>query len=144
MFVYVYFCALCFSAGYGAGAGFVLHTGASWARRYGLLKSVKLSSSTLMVSTLLGGSLGSFLYAKNAGSAQVYKLHPIFQVGATPNDGKVLDYEKTVAQARRSDAQQDDLDLNKLERIRMVRRKTLMNNLQRGHGLSDSHGGRWS
>ena len=109
-----------------------------------MLNNVKLSRATLMVSILLGGSIGSFFYAKKTGEGQVHKLHPIFQAGATPRDGESMDYQTAVAQAKRNDIQEGDLDMNKLEQMRMVRRRTLMNNLKRGHGLSDSHGGQWT
>ena len=83
-----------------------------------------------MLSVLGGGALGMFLFATSTGKQEVYKLHPIFQVGAMPKGD--LDYQKRVLQAK------------EFEKIRTVRRKTIADTIQNHHGLSDSHGGNWT
>lgn len=127
--------------GFGAGSGLVLHTGAQWARRFGLINP-KLNRNTLMLSVLAGGSLGMFLFATSRGKEEVHNLHDIFQVGATPRD-KVTrpDYQTMVKKSKKE--MESEIDLEKMQEIRLTRRRSLMDSLQRGHGISDAHGGHW-
>jgi hypothetical protein len=138
-------------AGFGAGSGLVLHTGAQWARRFGLFPA-KLNRNTAMLAVLGGGALGMFIFAARTGKEQVHNLHPIFQVGALPEGD--LDYQRALIKARERDEdvgefdkdspnRSDKLDLNKLQKMRVVRRRSLMDSIEKGHGLSDSHGGHW-
>lgn len=126
----------------------MLHTGAQWAKKLGFFNK-KLNKNTALLSVLSGGALGMFVFAAAKGKEQVHNLHPIFQVGADPKGG--LDYRTKVQKAKElernhledHDDDGDTLDLKKLEQHRLVRRRSLMDNLETGHGLSDSHGGRW-
>lgn len=96
-----------------------------------------------MLSVLGGGALGMFLFASSTGKEQVHKLHPIFQVGAMPQGE--LDYSKKLQRVHDGDGQKndEDLDVSKLKDMRAVRRKSLMDNLEKGRGFSDAHGGQW-
>jgi len=146
--------------GFGVGSGLVLHTAAQWARKFGLLKA-NLNRNTAMLSVLGGGAFGMFLFAARTGKQEVHNLHSIFQVGAVPRGD--LDYQRRLGMetARGEDdsalgansqfeakepnrsSGSDDLDFKKLEEIRAMRRRTLNGTLEKGHGLSDSHGGHW-
>lgn len=136
--------------GFGVCSGFVLHTGAQYARKYGFLNA-KLNRNTAMLAVLGGGAFGMFLFAARTGKQEVHNLHPIFQIGAVPKDD-AFNYQRTLEKARQRDVgstsehdvtHKDDLNLEELGRIRAVRRNSMMDNLTKGHGLSDSHGGHW-
>jgi hypothetical protein len=153
----VFFICFVVTKGYGAASGMVLHMGASLLHRFGVVKTLKLSRNTAMLSVLAGGALGSFVYASTAGKSQVHNLHPVFQVGAHPK-GSDFNYQRTIAQAK-LEYQQKQLDQNSgifhngtddhhvnmqtLTKIQTIRRKTLSESLRQGQGLSDSHGGQW-
>lgn len=126
--------------GFGAGTGLILHTSAQWARRLGMT-SVKLNRNTLMLSVLGGGAFGMFLFGVAAGKEQVHNLHPIFLIGATP-PGELdrQDYRSKIIHASQPS---DDLDIKKLQEIRIARRTSMMDGFQKGHGLNDAHGGHW-
>jgi hypothetical protein len=96
-----------------------------------------------MLSVLGGGALGMFLFASSTGKEQVHKLHPIFQVGAMPQGD--LDYSKKLQRVHDVDGQKNDeqLDVSKLKDMRAVRRRSMMDNLEKGRGFSDAHGGHW-
>lgn len=96
-----------------------------------------------MLSVLGSGALGMFLFATSTGKQEVYKLHPIFQVGAMPKGE--LDYSKRLQKAKELDSLDNntDLDVQKLEQVRVFRRQTMKDTLQNHRGLSDSHGGHW-
>ena len=95
-----------------------------------------------MLSVLGGGAFGMFLFGVAAGKEQVHNLHPIFQVGALPpGDLDRQDYRSKMIHA--SQQKSDDLDLQKLQEIRITRRRSMMDGFQKGHGLNDSHGGHW-
>ncbi|CAJ1969444.1 unnamed protein product [Cylindrotheca closterium] len=135
---------------FGMGSGLVLHTAGQWARKLGITKA-SFNRNTMMLSVLGGGAFGMFLFASSTGKEQVYKLHPIFQVGAMPPppgdlDATGLDYSQKVQQAQLVPGGKDDqeFDIKKLHSMRAVRRKTVQDNLEHGKGFSDSHGGRWS
>ena len=137
------------------GSGLILHTGAQWARKLGILNA-KLNKNTAMLSILGGGAFGMFLFAARTGKQEVHNLHPIFQVGAVPR-GELgyQSYQRTLEEARRGEEDSvtekeptlsggdDDLDFQKMKQIRVARRTSLMNSLTNGQGLSDSHGGQW-
>jgi hypothetical protein len=126
--------------GFGAGTGLVFHTGAQWARRLGLTNA-KLNRNTLMLSILGGGAFGMFLFSSSTGKEQVHKLHPIFQNGAVP-PGELdrQDYRNKMAQVGE---QEVDLDMTKMHENRLTRRRTMMDQFKKGHGLNDAHGGHW-
>lgn len=128
-----------YGMGVGALSGLSLHTAAYWANSRKLLgknNQMKLNSSTALFSFLGGASLGSYIMAATAGKNEVHNLHPVFEVGKKipPNYAtKSLD----LAQQR----EQDQIDR---ERNRFIRRESLKNSMESGHGLSDSHGGQWT
>jgi hypothetical protein len=111
--------------GLGACAGLVLYTGAQWAKKAGFLKAT-LNRNHGMFMVMSSFALGTFLAASKTGIEEVHVLHPIFRAGAVDNPQTA-----------------DVVDRMRLQQMRMTRRKTLMDNLQHGHGLSDSHAGRW-
>jgi hypothetical protein len=135
--------------GFGCTSGFVLHTGLQMAKKYGLLNS-KLNKNTAMLTVLSCGALGMFLGASKTGKENVHNLHPIFQIGAVPpkpNELERVGYGKTVQQAQlgrtANNLVDNTVDRQKLEEIAMMRRTTLKNRIEKGHGISDSHGGNW-
>eukprot|EP00526_Cylindrotheca_closterium_P019180 CAMPEP_0113613462 /NCGR_PEP_ID=MMETSP0017_2-20120614/6650_1 /TAXON_ID=2856 /ORGANISM="Cylindrotheca closterium" /LENGTH=219 /DNA_ID=CAMNT_0000522573 /DNA_START=90 /DNA_END=752 /DNA_ORIENTATION=+ /assembly_acc=CAM_ASM_000147 len=138
---------------FGMGSGLILHTAGQWARKLGITKA-KFNRNTMMLSVLGGGAFGMFLFATSTGKEQVYKLHPIFQVGAIPKGD--LDYSKKVQKAQllssengenaneqEENEEEHNVDISKLQTMRAVRRKTMQDNLEHGKGFSDSHGGHW-
>ena len=56
-----------------------------------------------------------------------------------PEDGKLITDTGLPAAA----ADSGQVDVKALQQIRVLRRKSVNDSLQSGHGLSDSHGGRW-
>ena len=76
----------------GSLSGIAIHTAvSSFASYYNsrrgsshpAVKNVSFNRNTALFSILAGGAFGSFLMATTTGKNQVYKLHDIFQVGAT-------------------------------------------------------------
>lgn len=149
------------SAFYGMGVGslgcLALHGVAQFASKRGFLKGISLNRNTAFLSFLGGGAFGSFIMATTTGKNEVHKLHPVFQVGSKQ------EYEQSLirAQQREADLKQmehgrlvrrasqeydDEMDEARRERARnrMIRRKTLQDNIQHGRGQTDSHGGRWA
>lgn len=126
------------------GSGLVLHTAGQWARKLKVTKAT-LNRNTLMLSVLGGGALGMFLFASSTGKGQVHKLHPIFQVGAMPRGD--LDYTKKQQQMGQdvigNQQNDEDADVSRLRDMRAVRRKGMVENLEKGRGFSDAHGGHW-
>jgi hypothetical protein len=114
----------------------------------GYLRSAKLNRNTLFLSVLGGGAFGSFLFAVTMGKKQVHNLHSIFQVGANPK-GDLDYYQRTLqnttegGEDSREAPVPNAVDLEKLEQIRVIRRRTVSDSIRTGHGLSDSHGGHW-
>jgi hypothetical protein len=120
-----------------------------------------------MLLTLVGFAFGTFMGASITGKEEVHNLHPIFRAAAMNptlgNSGEAavdgekekLSYERKWSEARKELEAGDGgldggdesstriVDRQKLQQMRMTRRRTLMNNLHQGHGLSDSHSGRW-
>ena len=124
--------------GVGGSAGLVLHTGAQWARRFGLTNAT-LNRNTLMLSVMGGAAFGMFVFAQATGKEEVHFLHPIFQVGAmTPGELDFRDYRK-----RMMEAGQKEEDVDRMLETRLTRRKSMLEGFQKGHGLNDSHGGHW-
>lgn len=125
------------------GSGLVLHTAGQWARKLGVTKA-SFNRNTMMLSVLGTGALGMFLFATATGKEEVYKLHPIFQVGALPpDDESSLDYSKKIQRAQLASQEEEHVDVTKLQSMRAVRRKTMQNKLEHGKGFSDAHGGHW-
>jgi hypothetical protein len=155
------------TSGLGACTGFVLYTGAQWAKKYGFLQRSNLNRNVGMLMTLVGFAFGTFMGASVTGKEEVHNLHPIFRAAAmdptmmTEVGGRVegeqqkLSYQARWLQARKEaeagevehegsdESSARIVDRQRLQQMRMTRRRTLMNNLHQGHGLSDSHSGRW-
>lgn len=95
----------------------------------------KLNRNTLMLAVLGGASLGSFLAATVTGKNEVHQLHPIYKVGAVDmtTTRKKVDLAKATPEEIREDRQ----------RNRYIRRMSLRDQIERGHGLNDSRGGQW-
>lgn len=129
---------------FGMGSGLLLHTSAQWARKLKLTKAT-FNRNTLMLSVLGGGALGMFLFAVSTGKQEVYKLHPIFQVGAVPQGE--LDYSKRQILAQQldqiTDKSETEYDMDHRKNVRAVRRRTMLDSMGKGRGFSDSHGGHW-
>ena len=125
--------------GLGLCSGIVMYTGAQWARKLGLIKGSGLNRNTGMLTVLGSFAFGTFFMASTTGKELVHLLHPVFQAGwAEPEHQLILprlDYETT--------RKQQTLSTQQLREMRTLRRKTLMENLQKGRGISDSHSGRW-
>lgn len=125
--------------GLGLCSGVVMYTGAQWARKLGLIKGSGLNRNTGMLTVLGSFAFGTFFMASTTGKELVHLLHPVFQAGwAEPEHDLILprlDYE-TARNQRTPSPQQ-------LREMRTLRRKTLMESLQQGRGISDSHSGRW-
>jgi hypothetical protein len=112
----------------GTVAGFCLHSLAAIGHRRGTWKLSFLNRNTAFFSVLLGGAVGSFVMSITTGKNEVHNLHPIFQVGA-----RTLEDDSLAA----------GLGHVERERNRLYRRATLTKAMERGGGLSDSHGGHW-
>ena len=125
--------------GLGLCSGIVMYTGAQWARKLGFIKGSGLNRNTGMLTVLGSFAFGTFFMASTTGKELVHLLHPVFQAGwAEPEHQLILprlDYETT--------RKQQTLSPQQLREMRTLRRKTLMENLQKGRGISDSHSGRW-
>lgn len=145
----------------------MLFTGAQWAKRYGFLQRSNLNRNVGMLVTLVGFAFGTFMGATVTGKEEVHNLHPIFRAaamnptminaGGAAGEGEQqnLSYQAKWLEARKElEAGEGGLDgsdksstrivdRERLQQMRMTRRRTLMNNLHQGHGLSDSHSGRW-
>ena len=106
-----------------------------------------------MLSVLGGGALGMFLFASQTGKQQVHLLHDIFLAGAIPTNDDNLNYRQRIlkdAQSHQRDDEYESLSLTnegqdreRMDQVRVLRRQSIMNGLEKGHGLSDSHGGQW-
>lgn len=146
------------SAFWGMGVGslscFALHGVAQVAsRRTSMLKGVTLNRNTALLSFLAGGAFGSFLMATTTGKNEVHKIHDVFSVGSKQ------EYEESLLRAQQREADLRQMEHGRLvrrasfdaeeerklrQKNRMMRRKTLQDNIQHGRGQSDSHGGRWA
>ena len=96
-----------------------------------------------MFAFLGGGALGSFLMSSATGKNQVHNLHPIFEVGKRePSDG-LTEYQRSLQQAQESTPNTNTQLPLELRKNRTIRRNTMRETIEKGHGLSDSHGGQW-
>jgi hypothetical protein len=128
----IHFHYLLLTVGLGACAGFVMYTGAQWAKKFGYLPKTTLNRNHGMLMVLGGFAFCTFLAASKTGKEEVHVLHPIFRVGATDQEA-AEEHQKLNYEGRRQALMEN----------RMTRRKTLDNLLHKHHGLSDSHAGRW-
>jgi len=153
------------SAFWGMGVGslscLALHGVAQIASRRGMLKGVTLNRNTALLSFLGGGSFGSFIMASTTGKNEVHKLHPVFEVGSKK------EYEQSLIRAQQRETELRQMEHGRLvrrasqdeqlvssytaederamrQKNRMLRRRTLQDNIQHGRGQSDSHGGKWA
>jgi hypothetical protein len=79
----------------GSSCGILVHTAVRLVHRHVRpLPFVQLNRNTAMMSLMLGGAMGSCLWATVAGKNQVHNLHPIFPVAKAPPP-KLLSYEGT-------------------------------------------------
>lgn len=149
--------------GIGLCSGIVMYTGAQWARKLGYIKAKSLNPNTGMLVVLSSFAFGTFFMASTAGKEVVHTLYPVFRAGwvEPQNDLNLpkLDYNQkiklskennsdegtTTAAADNNNNNNDTIpvDPQQLREMRVVRRKSLMETLQNGRGISDSHSGRW-
>jgi hypothetical protein len=118
--------------GLGACAGLVLYTGAQYGKKFGYLQRTALNRNVGMLTVLSSFAVGCFVAASTTGKNEVHVLHPIFRAGAVDTQHQ-----------EHQEHEHSLVDPVKLKQMRMTRRRTLTDNLHRGHGLSDSHSGRW-
>ena len=137
------------------------------------LWKVKLNKNTFLLSSLLGGAIGSYIYALTTGRNVVHNLYPIFERAVR---AKELSYEealelatakeaetKLLAQNRKENGRhhpynnsevgkndfengkrQESVERLRRETNRLYRKVTMKRTLTaKQGGLSDSHGGHW-
>jgi len=126
-------------SGLGLCTGFVLYTGAQWARKLGFIKGNSLNRNTGMLTVLGSFAFGTFFMASTTGKEMVHLLHPVFQAGWAEPEHELtlpkLDYETT---------RKNSVDLRQLRELRTTRRQSLMDTIHHSKGgISDSHAGRW-
>lgn len=68
--------------GLGVCGGFVLYTGAQWAKKLGFIQGKNLNRNTGMLTVLSSFAFGTFLASSTIGRKIVYLLHPVFQSGS--------------------------------------------------------------
>lgn len=90
-----------------------------------------------MLAVFSSFAIGTFLFASTTGKEEVHKLHSVFRAGATNDEPQLNDQYNAVGGGG------SVVDASRLQQMRMTRRKTVMDKIQRGQGLSDSHSGRW-
>jgi hypothetical protein len=131
-----------------------LYTGAQWAQKLGFLRGAKFNPNTGLLTILGSFAFGTFFMASTTGKEMVHLLHPVFRTGwAEPeHDLKLPKLSATTEQHRHihnhnhnnNSSQQVAVDPQQLREMRVTRKKTLHDTLlQSGHGISDSHSGRW-
>ena len=123
---------------YGSTIGYTLHTSCriihdrfltekSKSKIRSLLSVSKsnplFTRNTAFLSFMAGGALGSFLMATSTGKNEVHELHDIFHINEKNKNG--------------------DENINLMRQRTLSRRKTISSRLEKGRGLSDSHGGHW-
>mmetsp|Transcript_5342 Transcript_5342/g.7945 ORF Transcript_5342/g.7945 Transcript_5342/m.7945 type:complete len:227 (+) Transcript_5342:2683-3363(+) len=150
---------------YGAASGYTLHTTCKLihdrllndntkAKLRSLFNATKgnplFTRNTAFLSFMGGGALGSFVMATTTGKNEVHELHDIFKIGeketkkVTPYQESIQkDKEKMMVDASASVLGDGVEDINDRKKRRLSRRKTVANRLEKGRGLSDSHGGHW-
>jgi hypothetical protein len=144
-------------------SGIVLVTGTQWAKKLGFIKGGSLNKNTAMLTVLSSFAFGTFFAASTTGKELAHLLHPMFQAASLSassssednnndnslgirhnninnnDDTRRVDYQTRILRASNS-----NVDRQELREMRILRRKSLTESLhQRGHGLSDSHSGRW-
>lgn len=149
-----------FIIGLGLCSGVVMYTGAQWAKKLGYYKGKALNPNNGMLFVLSSFAFGTFFMASTTGKEVVHKLHPVFraQWEEPPNNLSLPklennNYQQTntnMVVLSNNNKNGDDttttttVDPQRLREMRVTRRKSLMEALQqRGHGISDSHSGRW-
>ena len=117
-----------------------MYTGAQYAKKFGLLKGAKLNPNTGMLTILGSFAFGTFFMASTTGKELVHLLHPVFRAGwAEPEHELTL--PKLSYEGVRKEAM---VHSQQLQEMRVTRKKSLRESLyRRGHGISDSHSGRW-
>lgn len=140
---------------YGAATGYVTHTSLrlihdrilSDATRTKIRAIVQIpkkhpvfSRNTAFLSFMAGGALGSFLMATSTGKNEVHELHDIFHINEKDTR---TSYQKAVDEGRMNSTLDKTDDANSMKSRRLSRRRTVAKRLEKGHGLSDSHGGQW-
>ena len=142
---------------YGSISGYTLHTTMKVIHNRLLSETTKskirsflnvskkhtiFSRNTAFLSFMAGGALGSFLLATTTGKNEVHELHDIFHINERKKDGTDLDLEREKLQ--KEEEEDEKVMTGDARRKRMLsRRKTMFNRLEKGRGLSDSHGGHW-
>lgn len=132
----------------GSISGYVLHATAQFVHNR-LPESTKLkvhapgepplkfSRNTAFLSVMVGAAVGSFSMATAAGKNRSHELHDIYEVGKDPMKG-ATEYQRSLHRA-----QIREEEIRERERRRVARRATVKRIMEEGHGLSDSHAGRW-
>ena len=156
--------------GLGLCSGIVLVTGTQWAKKLGFIKGGSLNKNTALLTVLSSFAFGTFFAASTTGKELAHLLHPMFQAASLTtsssssfvdddndnslgirhnnninnniDDTRRVDYQTKILRASNSNSNVDHRQ--ELREMRILRRKSLTESLhQRGHGLSDSHSGRW-
>merc|ERR1712085_235045 len=98
----------------------------------------KFNKNTVFLPIMLGGAFGSYICSTVTGKNNVHFLHPILYYGQEEEE------EGSNNQTMRTEHDNDrrKYALEREER-KIQRRKTMKQQLEEGHGLSDSHGGHW-
>ena len=145
---------------YGAATGYVAHTSLRLVHDRILPETTKskirsllslpkshqlFSRNTAFLSFMAGGALGSFLLATSTGKNEIHELHDIFHINEKKKDTRTS-YQRAVDEGRMGGigSDKDELkDLDSMKSRRLSRRRTMANRMEKGQGLSDSHGGHW-
>mmetsp|Transcript_22422 Transcript_22422/g.31256 ORF Transcript_22422/g.31256 Transcript_22422/m.31256 type:complete len:212 (+) Transcript_22422:205-840(+) len=130
-----------------------------------LLRTTPLNRNTAVLAVLGGSALGSYVMAVTTGKNEVHNLHPVFEVGSKQWEEaqkQQLDEEqrhrnrlirreslkRTIEQGKGglSDSHGgywEEDHSNQRQQNRQVRRVAMKDTIEHGHGISDSHGGKW-
>mmetsp|Transcript_20318 Transcript_20318/g.26655 ORF Transcript_20318/g.26655 Transcript_20318/m.26655 type:complete len:212 (+) Transcript_20318:50-685(+) len=133
-----------------------------------LLRTTPLNRNTAVLAVLGGSALGSYVMAVTTGKNEVHNLHPVFEVGSKQweeaQQQKQLEEEdqqrhrnrlirkeslkQTIQQGKGglSDSHGghwEEDHSNQRHQNRQVRRVAMKDTIEHGHGISDSHGGKW-
>ena len=147
----------------------MLVTGTQWAKKLGFIKGGSLNKNTALLTVLSSFAFGTFFAASTTGKELAHLLHPMFQAASlstsassslvdddndnslgirhnnnnNTDDTRRVDYQTKILRAASNSNSNVD-HRQELREMRILRRKSLTESLhQRGHGLSDSHSGRW-
>lgn len=144
---------------YGAAAGYTLHTASRMIHDRFISETLRskiqsflylpkghalFTRNTAFLSFMAGGALGSFLMATSTGKNEVHELHDIFHINEKKKDTRTP-YQKVSENGKEKPQinSDDDESLESMKRRMLSRRKTVSSRIERGRGLSDSHGGHW-